>query len=208
MTDSEDNPNKKIVDKIQDLATSLADQSDTDILFYNGPLYRYDDETVRDICFGTRRRSNVMLIALTYGGTANAAYRIARCLQKCYNQFTLFLPFSCYSAGTLLAIGAHELVMSGRSELGPLDVQVQKPDELGERESGLAVLEALNTLQEKAFDAFEDAFLSLRFRSALEISTRSCLDIAEKLAVGLFQPIYGQFEPARIGEMSSGVIHK
>ena len=43
-----------------------------------------------------------------------------------------FIPRRCKSAGTLLLIGATSLIISDRGELGPLDVQLSKPDEIFE----------------------------------------------------------------------------
>ena len=43
----------------------------------------------------------------------------------------------CKSAGTILALGADVIIMSQYAELGPIDVQLQKEDEVGESTSGL-----------------------------------------------------------------------
>ncbi len=48
---------------------------------------------------------------VTEGGDADPAYRIARCLQDHYDRFSLFVSGYCKSAGTLVALGAHELQM-------------------------------------------------------------------------------------------------
>jgi ClpP class serine protease len=95
-----------------------------------------------------KRRKNAILILVTEGGDPDAAYRIARCFQEHYELFTCIVPGYCKSAGTLITIGAHELVMTDGGELGPLDIQMSKKDELWESQSGLTVAAALNALHE------------------------------------------------------------
>jgi len=44
--------------------------------------------------------------------------------------------------------------MADQAELGPLDVQVRKSDELFDMGSGLDTVQALNYLQDQAMNAF------------------------------------------------------
>ena len=64
---------------------------------------------------------------------------------------SLFLYVSgyCKSAGTLVATGAHKLIMSDHGELGPLDVQMSKKDNFWKKESGLIVMNTLTALQKR-----------------------------------------------------------
>ena len=137
---------------------------------------------------------------MTFGGDPDAAYRIARCFQKNYKRFSLYAPFHCKSAGTLIATGAHQLVMSDLAELGPLDVQMPKKDELLEQQSGLTVVDTLNSLQEKALSLFEQFFLSIQARSEGAIALRTAADIATKMTTGLFESLYSQVDPIHVGE--------
>jgi len=85
------------------------------------------------------RRGNVYLILSTHGGIGDSGFRIARTLRERYKRFYLFVPSVCKSAGTLIALGADELILSDEGELGPLDAQVRKLDEIGELGSGLEI---------------------------------------------------------------------
>ena len=185
-------------------ADEVADALDADILLYNGDMdpEKAPDESLIDMLAGYSRRRNVLLILVSNGGDANTAYRIARCLQECYEQFTVFVPGWCKSAGTLIAIGAHELVISDNGQLGPLDVQISKPDELFESGSGLDMIQALDFLKNRAFKMFEDSFLELKFKSGNRLSTKTATEIATHLTTGLFQPVYQQIEPTRLGEIA------
>lgn len=106
----------------------------------------------------------------------------------------------CKSAGTLVALGAHELVIADCGELGPLDVQMSKEDELGATRSGLTVLSALSTLQMKAYDAFEHFLLETKKRSLGLITTRTAIRVATDLAGSLFAPIYEHVDAMHVGE--------
>lgn len=102
---------------------------------------------------------SLLLILFTGGGDPDSAFRIARYFQEKYERFTLYVTGYCKSAGTLLALGAHELIMSDHAELGPLDIQMAKKDELIEKQSGLTVMTALSSLDSRSFRAFEQFFL-------------------------------------------------
>ena len=140
------------------------------------------------------------MILVTRGGDAGAAYRIARLLQTKYTNFALCVPSICKSAGTLVATGAHQLVVSDEGELGPLDVQMQKRDELIAMQSGLTVLDTLETLQARALSACEDFFLALNWKSDGDISLKTAMDVATAMTTGLFTPLYSQVDPLLVGE--------
>lgn len=184
------------------VATKTADDTDTDIVFYNGTLERPYDSALAETCKDRRRRQNVTLFLCTNGGDADVAYRIARLLQNKYKKFTVCIAGACKSAGTLLAIGAHEIAMSDEAELGPLDVQLGRKDEIWETDSGLTVLTAITTLEEKCFDLFEDCFLKLKSRSGGRITLKTATELATKLAIGTVSPIISQIDPMHVGEVS------
>ena len=146
-----------------------------------------------------KTNNNCILILTTTGGSANAAYKIARFLQNHYKQLIICLPSYCKSAGTLLAIGAHRLVMTPFSELGPLDVQLYEKDEIFARKSGLLSHSALEALKEEAFSVYEHVFLAIKSRSGDNISFPVASNVASTIAVGTMSPIFAQLSPNVIG---------
>lgn len=190
--------------KLTDAADVVAERLNADVLLYSGDFYAQTgaDETVIDTCLGTPRRDNVLLILVTNGGDANIAYRVARCLQRAYDDFYVLVPGWCKSAGTLVAIGADAIVMTDYGQLGPLDVQLGKPDEPFESTSGLDTIQAMNFLKSRALGSFEESYLDLKVSSGHRLSTKTATEIATSLTVGLFQPIYEQIEPNRLGEIA------
>lgn len=183
-----------------ELAATIAGLRDADIILYNGATYRQGADLLIVECTGRRRRKNVLLILVTHGGDADSAYRIARCLQNNYDRFTLYVSGYCKSAGTLIATGAHDIIMSDYGELGPLDVQMSKRDELSESQSGLAVQDTLTTLQHHALESFVGILLEIKRGSRGAVSLKMATEIATSMTTGLFAPIYGQVDPLHVGE--------
>jgi len=122
------------------------DDADSDVLVYNGVLYRPKDQEVIELCEGGDRKRNITLLLVTEGGDPDVAYRISRYLQDQYERFTCIVSGYCKSAGSLLAVGANELVFGMHGELGPMDIQMSKKDELFETQSGLTVMASLRSL--------------------------------------------------------------
>ena len=200
-------------DELSHLVQQYSDREDTDIIAYIGDISRpYDDHLIRE-CRTRELRRNVLLILATFGGDAHAAYRIARCLQRFYqttggrtnqptnNKFSVFLPSVCKSAGTILTLGADAVIMSDMAEMGPIDVQLRKPDEVGERTSGLTPIQALESLERQSKALFREHFEQLRFDQDLAFSTKMAADIATSLTVGLMSPMYGQIDSMRLAEI-------
>ena len=145
----------------------------------------------------SERRTKVLLVLATLGGDADAAYRIARFLRRSYEHFTVFVPSLCKSAGTLLCVGAHEIVMSETGELGPLDVQVRNPEELADYGSGLDMPRAFSFLQQQALDTLRWTLVDTFTGGGL--GTKRSAEIATNVTVGLFAPIFAQIDPSRLG---------
>jgi hypothetical protein len=190
------------IDSIRRLAHDVAHAAKADVLFYSGGIDEPFDYMLIGKIRKHKKHTNVVLVLTTNGGSADSAYRMMRAIRSAYpdGKITIFVPAFCKSAGTLMAIGSDELVMSDGSELGPLDVQLRKPDEVGEYSSGLTPLQALSALRSEAFNCFEQHFLMLREKSGRQITAKTAAEIAVKLTIGWFQPIYEQLDPMRLSE--------
>lgn len=134
----------------------------------------------------------------TYGGDPHAGFRIARCLRNHYERVRLVVPYFCKSAGTLIAIGADELAIGDRGELGPLDIQIANPSEIFERSSGLDLTAAMEFAMGHAQAIFRSSILDIRRNT--RVSTKLAGELASKLAIGMVEPIYQQIDPVRLGE--------
>jgi hypothetical protein len=190
---------------VQSVAEKLATELDADIFVFNSQFFRPVDRTIIEQVCKRRRRPNIVAIIVSEGGDADVAYRIARLFQDKYTRFTAIISGYCKSAGTLCALGAHELVFGPYGELGPLDIQYAKKDELGEFASGLVVREALGKIQDQAFNVFEQQMLRIMMASEGQISFKLASDVASVLTVGLFRPLYKQIDPILLGELERGM---
>jgi hypothetical protein len=105
----------------------------------------------------------------------------------------------------LIALGTHELVIGDTGELGPLDVQLSKPDEMIPNSSGLDIFQALAVTTENALDTFENTLLNIIRKSGGTVSTKTAAEIAREFATSLFAPIMAQVDPNRLGEIQRAI---
>ncbi len=178
---------------------SAAAALNADVYYVSGAISRATDVRLREEAERSRRRDRCVLVLTTSGGDADAAYLITRFLRGTYEDVTACVFGYCKSAGTLLALGCHEVAMGLRGELGPLDVQISEKDELARFGSGLETVTALNSLAETAFASFESYLVTTVQRSGGQISTKTAAELATNLTVGLVAPISGQIDPIRLG---------
>lgn len=169
----------------------------TDFITYGGPISMMGYEAVCD-ALKTARSARAMLVLATAGGDPHAGFRIARALQHHYESFDALIPRYCKSAGTLVLIGASRLFLDDMSELGPLDVQVKKSDELVGRNSGLDIFQAVNYLQGQAMTAFLSYLTELTKNG---LSTKVASEISTRLTIGMLDPISAQLDPMKLAEM-------
>lgn len=191
--------------KIQEVADTIADCHDADVVLYSGGILWSTPRKFSVPIQRRKRRTNVLLVLVTFGGDPDAAYCIARCLQDHYTKFILFVPGFCKSAGTLIALGAHALIMSDDGQLGPTDVQMSKKDEIFEQQSGLVVGGALQSLQERAYNAFSHFLYEYKTGIGRNATMRTASEVAVNLTNGLFGPIYGQIDPMHVGESGRAI---
>lgn len=176
------------------------DSDDGDVILYYGEISIEGYHLLSDILENKKDKSpKVCLILTTNGGDPNAAFRIARSLNHYYKSgVEILIPDVCKSAGTLICIGATKLIIGDRGELGPLDVQLSKQNELFENMSGLTIFQALSVLQQLVIDAFKTSLFNVRVYGKL--STKIAADVAAKLADGFISPIMAKIDPVTLGE--------
>lgn len=178
----------------------------TDVFVYFGPIERHGYDLLCEAFHGAKTpRAQATLILSTFGGDPHTAFRIARALSHRYPQggIEVLVPGWCKSAGTLICIGANELVLADSSELGPLDVQVLKPDEMIGRMSGLDILRGMESLKDGILMSFKQFLVDINAGTGM--TTKSAADVATKLAIGIYEPILQQVDPMRLGEMEAAL---
>ena len=191
------------IDKIKEIE-SLVSRLDSDIIIYSGDINRSGYKKFCD-AIPEKKKGKLLLILTTFGGDPNAGYRIARAAAHYYSNenFSILIPDHCKSAGTLLCIGANTLYMHDRSELGPLDIQIYRGDEMLRQRSGLDITRGMAHIENEALRVCTRYMSSLSRGAALSTSVAS--DIASKLTSGIFAPVFSQIDPKQLGEMSAAV---
>ena len=189
-------------EEVIEAANAISESLDAVVFVYSGPI---DGEGFGRLVESMQvseeqpARRNSILFLTTHGGNAGQAYRIARLLQTITDQFYLCVPSVCKSAGTLIVLGATEIFMPIASELGPLDVQLWRRDEIGQRRSGMVVRTALDGLAEETFKVFEQAMLRITMNSQQTIGFEVASRVASTIATGVMTPVYQQVNPETLG---------
>lgn len=198
---------------IENKIDALAEKMEADIFAYCGGIFSEGYDLLLGEFKNRKLRKNILFILNTYGGDLNVGYKIARFLQDAYRtysslhnegeqgKFTIFINGPCKSSGTLICLGADAIIMSNQGELGPIDIQLRKLDEVGERTSGLTPIQAVQFLETQSVNLFKSHFINLRFSDNLGFSTKMAAEVAAKLTIGLLAPIYEQIDPIRLAEV-------
>jgi hypothetical protein len=74
----------------------------------------------------------VDFLIASYGGDPMVAWRIMTLIRQRVKEVTVMIPQSAYSAATLLAFGANEIIMHPNGHLGPVDMQITTVGDSGQ----------------------------------------------------------------------------
>jgi hypothetical protein len=134
-------------------------------------------------------KKSVDVLVHSTGGDALAAWKLMSLLRERFDKVSVLVPFTAFSAATLFALGADEIVMHPHASLGPIDPQVtmRQPD-------GTA----------RQF-AYEDVGAFLRFLSS-EVKVTEQVHIA-----AVIEKLFSVVDPLNVGgakrasELSSSI---
>lgn len=101
----------------------------------SAPINRDDTVFFVDLLHNVKKGDNLDLMLHTGGGDIDAAEKLISIVRTRVGtgQLRVIVPDFAKSAGTLMALGADEIVMSDMSELGPIDPQIALNDGHGNR---------------------------------------------------------------------------
>jgi ClpP class serine protease len=139
--------------------------------FFGFPIARYidmdDAEKVLNAIRTTPSEQPIDVILHTPGGLAIAALQIARALRTHPGRVTVFVPHFAMSGGTLVALGADEIVMSEHAMLGPIDPQI----------NGLPAASIIKVAAEKPLSEIDDStliFADLGHKAIAQLKRQAC----------------------------------
>ena len=75
-------------------------------------------------------RKKIDLFLYSRGGSSDIPWTLVSMVREYCESggFSVLIPFRCHSAATMIAIGADEIVMGKKAELGPIDITLTKPN--------------------------------------------------------------------------------
>ena len=93
-------------------------------------------EIIEQINLIPEDKKEVDFMIISNGGDPIVSLRIISMLRERFEKVSVLLPYVAYSAATILALGADEIVMHPFSNLGPIDPQLTtiKKNQLGQIE--------------------------------------------------------------------------
>jgi len=174
------------------------------LLFVSRSLVHADVLTVRTV-LGTACGDHLDVIVVGPGGVSEAAYLLARELRRRFTHLTAYVPFQAKSAATLLCLAANDLVLGSLGELGPLDQQYEEKQQADYplNTSRLLPGVALRQLQEGATELYGTLVRRIVRESGLRPLEAGSK--AAELIGGLYAPLVGQLDPARLAECARGL---
>lgn len=107
----------------QNLIGEYEDRFDCRLIVYIDAIFPPSVTVFEDLIYEANPEQDLHLLLASPGGDGETAVRLARAAQSRCRELTVIVPDAAKSAGTLLAIGAHHILMGPSSDLGPIDPQ-------------------------------------------------------------------------------------
>ncbi len=122
-------------------------------------------------------QENICLFLYTRGGDVLTPWRLVNLIREYCHEFSVLLPFRAYSAGTLICLGADQIIMGKMSELSPIDPSVANafnPEDPGNKTAKIPVsvedvTSFLDLAQEKAGLKEEEYMTHVYLRLAKDV---------------------------------------
>lgn len=140
-------------------------------------IFSYSVPYFEELIHDANPEQDLHLLLHSPGGDGEVAIRLVRAAQARCRQLSVIVPDRAKSAGTLLSMGAHRILMGPTSDLGPVDPQLQfKDGNLVSAKNVIAAVEAAELAVKTNPDTYPihaallanvDAFMVEFARSAL-----------------------------------------
>ncbi len=151
-------------------------------------LYQNHDEL-----FGRnhgKRQPELVAILDSSGGSAHAAYLMARFLRLHCSRLIVVVP------ATLICLAADEIVLTDISELGPLDPQIRRPGETVYRPA-LDEYTSLDALRQETIKSLDIIMPLLMERTLMDV--KDLIGPVSDFVARFMSPVYSQVNPFLYG---------
>lgn len=128
------------------------------------------------------------VVIFTHGGDTEAPWRLVSLIREFCDRFALIVPFRSASAGTLMALGADEIVMTPFSVLGPIDPSRTHP--LLPRRKGAAAPEPISV---------QDMRHAMQFIREASTTDGSPIPYTPEAMAHIFTALFNKIHPLAIG---------
>ncbi|MGH7641640.1 MAG: SDH family Clp fold serine proteinase [Candidatus Dormibacteria bacterium] len=150
-------------------------------------IFPYSVNVFEDLIYDADPTQDIHLMLVTPGGDGEAALRLLRSVQARCRELVVIVPDMAKSAGTIIALGAHRILMGPSSDLGPVDPQLvtnPKTQELiSAKDLIAAVEEALASVQRSPDTYPLQASLLSNLNAIMVQQARSALARTEDLVI-------------------------
>jgi endogenous inhibitor of DNA gyrase (YacG/DUF329 family) len=107
----------------------------------------YDDILPFTDMLGDCKGDRIAVILETHGGVGEVGRELVELLHEKFKHVTFIVPGTAKSTGSIMVLGADEILMGSASSLGPIDAQLVQPD--GKQYSADALLEGFNRIKDE-----------------------------------------------------------
>ena len=134
------------VEARQDLIREYQEEHGCRLIVKLGQISPNDVTPFEDLLSVAEPEKDLHLLLNTFGGDGETAIRLGQQARARCKSLIVAVPESAKSAGTLLALGADQILMGPPSDLGPVDpqIQLQSGDGSYRFQPAKAIIEALN----------------------------------------------------------------
>ncbi len=135
----------------QRLIAAYQDEFQCRLVVVVDAIFSYGITLFEELIYDADPNQDLHFLLYTPGGEGETAVRLVRSAQARCRELTVVVTDLAKSAGTLLALGAHHILMGPTSDLGPVDPQFQLPD--GSLASAKAIIAAVEEASAKVQQA-------------------------------------------------------
>jgi len=130
----QNNPNQTPTDAQRrcDIISAIESERSTKVITYvlsdrRGSQAQIAEDAVRPMYDHLRSLGDgkkIDLFLYSVGGHTEVPWRIVTMVRECAEEFSVLIPYKALSAATLIALGADQIIMGRKGELGPIDPQL------------------------------------------------------------------------------------
>ncbi|NCD00685.1 hypothetical protein EOL94_01165 [bacterium] len=184
---------KEIIKKIQEIRNNP-------VLLLNLKEIQKDSALKVHKIFCKKKFEELDIILQTPGGDIDASFLITKILRNRAKKINIIVPLYAKSAGTLMCMGADEIILTDLSELGPLDTQIFEQKDGGQVRytSALNGFKALEQTQMHAVETMDVATKLILARSRMKIF--EAIQLAIEFSAQTSGKLYSNLNPEKIGE--------